>query len=355
MIVVQKMLQTRKVSDAAEKVIGHLAKVSGEREDLRSNDEMAAKTAGTIDEYLKASWNSADSLHKELVRHLETEKPEDRLRKIVREKQDDITLLDETWNVFGWAEKTDEAIVELAQILKEATSSVLDYLPDAVLQWEPDARPKPENVTQSAPSYFIPQFIPPRLLLRRLWISVWALRRIASTGWGTSKYFPKDLEDLSAPELSIPTIRKLMDEKRAPMMETQLWRLQDLRSGGLVYTLELFMEAVKSSGKAAFRESSKELYSDTFKFLTRKRDGYSVWTEKLLVDLLQRVLPAKGEGQVPDYFIDHFINFLSEVLPKKNEPHIEDAMSQIKAYHERTDKPSEVAREALSEVESPRT
>jgi hypothetical protein len=339
MIVVRRMLNTSQVRDAAKQVINCLAEVSGERDG--SNDEKAAKTAGTINKHLKAGWDSADSLHEELIPRLEEVELEDRLREIVREKQDDITQLDNTWNVFGWAEKTDEAILKLAQTLKEATSSVLDNLPGAILRWEEDSRPSPEKGTQSAPSYFMPHFIPPRQLLQRLWLCVWTIRRVSTTGWGASKDFPETLADLSAPELSMPTIRKLMGGRQAPM-ETQLWRLQDLRSGGLVYTLELFIEAIKSSGKSATRESSQELYGDTFDFFTRKRDGYefNVWTEQLLVDLFQRVLPANGSSpsdQVPEYIIDRFLTFLVSVLENRKRSHVEEPISQTEGHRERPD------------------
>jgi hypothetical protein len=341
MIVVRRMLMTSQVRDAAEQVINCLAEVSGDRNS--SNDEKAAKTAGIIDKHLKAGWDSADSLHEVLIPRLETVKLEDRLREIVQEKQDDITRLDNTWNVFGWAEETDEAILKLAQTLKEATSSVLDNLPGAVLQWKEDSRPSPEKGAQSTP-YFMPHFIPPRQLLQRLWLCVWTIRRVSITGWGASKDLPENLADLSAPELSMTAIRKLMSENRTPM-ETQLWRLQDLRSGGLVYTLELFIQAIKSSGKSAMRESSQELYGDTFDFFTRnlKRDGYefSVWTEQLLVDLLQRVLPTKGgpsSDQVPEYIIDRFLTFLVGVLENRKRSHIGDPISRTEGHRERPDR-----------------
>lgn len=354
MIVVRKTLQTSQVRDAAKDVIDNLASVTGETEG--SDDEKAAKTAVTIDAYLKKSWDSANSLHKELILPVETDELEDRLRKIVQEKKDEITKLDETWNAVGWARNTDEAIVKLAQTLKDATSSVINCLPGAVLQWSQDSRPAPERGTQTTPSYIMPQFIPPRLLIQRLWLCVWAFRSISATGGGASKYSPKSLSDLSAPELSMDTICKLMDKGQAPM-ETQLWRLHDLHSGGLVYTLELFIHAIKFSSKAALRESSKDIYRDTFDYFTdqqnRNQYQFNDWTERLLVDLLRRVLPAKGDlssDQIPEYIIDRFLTFLADVLENKEGSHVESAISQIKAYRERPGDMSKVAENVLSRL-----
>lgn len=372
-IVVRRVLQTfDEVGTAADRVINGLAKVRGVTEG--SKDENAAKTARTLNEYLKKSWKSAASLHQELICDVDPDNVEDRVRNIMQEKKSDITTLDDTWNVCGWAEETDEAIVKLSQTLREATSGVLDRFHGAVLPWKQDTRLESEKglgMQSTTPSFFMPQFIPPRLLIQRLWLCASALRRVSSTGWGgASAQKWKKLADLSAPELAIPDLRKLIDETRTPM-ETQLWRLQDLRSGGLVYALELFIQAIKSSGKAALRESSRELYGGTFLVITRRWwDKYErgVWTERLLVDLLRRVLPTAGDGgggssiidgpsssdRIPTYIIDHFLMFLADVLETKNGSHVRDAISQIKTYSdsERPGYPGEVAREVLSRLES---
>ena len=355
-IVVRRVLQTfDEVGSAADRVIKSLAKVRGVTEG--SKDEKAAKTARTLNEYLKTSWNSAASLHQELICDVDPDNVEDRVRNIMQEKKSDITTLDDTWNACGWAEETDEAIVKLSQTLREATSGVLDRFHGAILPWKQDSRLESEKGIQSAPSFFMPLFIPPRLLIQRLWLCVSALRGVSSIGWGASTQKWKELADLSAPELTIPEVRKLIAETQSPM-ETQLWRLQDLRSGGLVYSLELFIQVIKSSGKkAALRESSRELYGDTFLVITRRWwDEYKggVWTERLLVDLLRRVLPTGDDpssDEIPIYIIDHFLRFLADVLATKNGSHVQDAVSQIKTYSEDPGYPSEIAREVLSRLE----
>ncbi len=362
-IVVRRVLQTfDEVGTAADRVINALAKVRGVTEGAK--DENATKTAKTLSIYLRASWNSAASLHQELIRNVDPGNVEDRVRNIMEEKKSDITTLDDTWNVCGWAEETDDAIVTLAQTLRDVTSGVIDRFSGAVLPWQEDSRLESERGVQSTPSVFMPQFIPPRLLIQRLWLCVSALRGISSAGWGASAYKWRKLGDLSAPELTMPEMCKLMVETRAETrtpMVTQLWRLQDLRSGGLVYSLELFIQAIKSSGKAASRESSRELYGGTFFVITRRwREKYKhgVWTEQLLVDLLRRVLPTSGDSsfdQVPTYIIDHLITFVADVLGTKNGSHVEDAISQIKTYSERPDNTSVVARDVLLRFELART
>jgi hypothetical protein len=356
-IVVRETLQALEVRDAAEDVIKCLAKVRGERCGSNVADN-AVKTAVTIDEYLKTCWDSADSLHKELIGDVDSDTAEERLRYVVRTNEHEIATLYDTWNAFGWAEETDKAITKLTQTLREATGNVLLYLPGTVVTWEQESRHVPEDVTQSTLTDFMPQFIPPRLLIQRLWLCAWALRNIFKTGWGTSVYTPKKLADLSAPELSVPTMRELMD-KETPM-ETQLWRLHDLHAGGLFYTLELFIAALKSSPKAASRDSSRELYEGTFRVITRKWEKYqhSVWTEKLLVDLLERVLPTDDDpssDQVPDYIRGLFLTFLSDVLAKRTGSHVDRAISLITAYYGGLGDSGEVERDVLSKLGSPVT
>jgi len=169
-------------------------------------------------------------------------------------------------------------------------------------------------------------------------------------------YAPRRLADLSAPELSMPKMRKFMDDTRAPM-QTQLLRLQDLRDGGLVYTLELFIESIKSSSKAVLDDSSRELYGATFLAITRKwkENRHAVWTERLLVDLLRRVLPANNDppsDQVPEYIIDRFLTFLADVLEGKEGSHVQNATSLIKAYSEGFSDSGGVARNVLLKLES---
>ena len=55
--------------------------------------------------------------------------------------------------------------------------------------------------------------------------------------------------------------------------------------------------------------------------------------ERVLVDLLQRVLPSaeggSSSGQLSQKIIDRFLTLLADVLAKKEGPHVEDAISQI--------------------------
>ncbi len=353
-ITVRKLLNTPAVHDAAQRVITCLAGVRGVRGDHA--DDEAIKTAGTIDQYLKTSWESARTLHHELIREVETDKMEERCHEIMRDGSDDIEVLEDTWNSFGWAKEIDEAIISLVQTMMYAADGILEYLPDVVSPWQSDPRRVPDKGTRPVPPYLMPQFVPPRLLTQRLWLCVWTLRNISASGLVAGIYQPKSLGELSAPELQAPKIRDLMDDTQTPIT-TQLWRLQDLRDGGLAYMLELFIAAVKSS-KSPSHRSSSPLYIGTFHNITSNwmERRYAIWTQRLLVDLLRRVLPANDSPTdvVPGYIVDEFLAFLGKVLAEEKGPHVTEAISLIKAYNDRRGGKQVVAQSVLLTISPPK-
>lgn len=355
MIAVRKMLQTPVVRDAAQRVISCLADVRGEKDS--SPDDVAAKTVVTIDQYLKTGWDSALTLHWELTREVEPDRTEERFQEIVLSNKAEIAELEYTWNILGWADEIDEAMITLVRTMIYATGGVLDYLPHAVTRWQPDPRRQPDKGMRAAPTYLMPQFLPPRLLIQRLWLCVWDFRTISASGWGAGIYQPKSLGELSAPELRMTEISELMRDTQAPI-KTQLWRLQDLRDGGLVYILELFFVAIRSS-KAASHHSSRPLYIGTFRSITAdwKEHRHAVWTQRLLVNLLRHVLPENNDApadEVPGYIIDEFLPLVANVLAEKKGSHVSDAMSLVKAYVDLRGGTHEIGQKAISTILPPK-
>jgi hypothetical protein len=155
----------------------------------------------------------------------------------------------------------------------------------------------------------------------------------------------------------VTEICDLMADTQAPI-KTQLWRLQDLRDGGLVYMLELFFVAIRSS-KAASHHSSRPLYIGTFRTITAdwKERRHAVWTQRLLVNLLRHVLPENNESpadEVPGYIIDEFLPFVANVLAEKKGSHVNEAISMIKAYVELRGGTYEIGQKATSTILPPK-
>lgn len=359
-IAVRKMLQTSAVHDAAQRVISCLADVRGEEDG--DPDDVAVKTAGTIDECMKTGWDAALTLHRKLTREVEPDKMKERLDEIISDNKAEIAELEYMWNILGWADEIDEATITLVRTMMYATGGVLDYLPLVVSRWQPDPRCIPEQGMRAIPTYLMPQFIPPRLLVQRLWVSSWVLRSLSACGGGSVMfmYQPKTLGELSAPELQVPEIRELMGDlyvQQAPIM-TQLWRLQDLRDGGFVYMLELFITAIRSS-KAASHHSSRPLYIGTFRTITAdwKDHRHAVPSQRLLVNLLRHVLPENNDSpadEVPSYIIDQFLTFVANVLAEKKGSYVTEAISMITDYVELRGGTHEIAQKAISTISPPK-
>ncbi|KAI9507957.1 hypothetical protein F5148DRAFT_1200860 [Russula earlei] len=349
-IAVRKMLQTPAVHDAAQRIIARLADVRGEPES--DKDLEAAKTAEIIDRRLGDVWYSASTLHDELSREVEPDKMEERLHEIMLSNKDQIAELEYTWNTLGWAEEVDDAVISLVGTMVTATGGVLNYLPHIVLRWQTDPRRIPEMGMCPIPTYLMPQLIPPRLLIQRLWVCPWLFRSISASGWGVSMYRPKTLGEFSAPELRVTELRELMATQMP--IKTQLCRVQDLRDGGLVYFLELFITAIRSI-KAASQETSRPLFIRTFQHIIADWKAYpcAIWTQQLLVNLLRQVLPRDHDpptDEVPGYIIDEFLSFVAKVLAEKKGPHVNEAILMMEEYINFCGGAQEIARMAISTI-----
>lgn len=357
LVAVRRMLNTPAVRTAARHVITCLAEVRGENG--VDEDEVAAKTTGIIDRHLKSGWEAADNLRTALNREVEPDKMEELFLETLAESSTQAAIKDlgDAWNSLGWADKADEAIIDLVRTMVFTTGGVLGYLPTAVLSWAHDSRRKPDFGMRAAPLHLMPQFLPPRLLTQRLWLCVLALRNIATADWGASTYQPKALGDLCAPEMDVSEIRRVIDPTPAPM-KAQLWRLQDLRDGGFVSMLELFMAAVRAS-KVSLHHSSRPLFIGTFKSLTSdwKEHRDAPGTQRLLVHLLRQVLLKNNEmpaDDVPAYIVDKFLTFIGEMLAGKKGGHVTEALQLIGEFVELRGGTHAVAQDALLMISPPK-
>lgn len=354
LVAVRRMLNTQTVRTAAQRVITCLAEVRGESGG--NEDDVATKTTGIIDRHLKSGWEAADTLCSTLTREVEPDKMEELFLETLGYTSA-IKDLGDAWNSLGWADKVDEAIVDLVRTMVHTTGGLLSYLPTAVLSWAPDSRRRPDVGMREIPSHLMPQFLPPRLLTQRLWLCVWALRNLATSDWGNSIYQPKALGDLCAPEMDVSEIRRVIDPSPSPM-KVQLWRLQDLRDGGFVFMLELFMAAIRAS-KVSLHHSSRPLFIGTFKSLTSdwKDHRDAPGTQRLLVFLLRQVLPENTEtpaDDVPAYIVDKFLTFIGEVLAGKKGSHVTEALRLIEEFVELHGGTHSVAQDALRTISPPK-
>ncbi|KAI0049017.1 hypothetical protein FA95DRAFT_1557285 [Auriscalpium vulgare] len=329
----RKMLQTPHVKNAAGRVVRKLADVRSEKD--ASDDDAADRTSGIIDKYVKSAWDAADTLKARLDQEVEAEKMEEVFNDITRDLKGELAEVEYSWNLLGWAEGTDEAMIDLTHTLMHATGGVLGYLPGAVLQWSADDRRMPSEGMHPVPTWLIPHFVPARLLTQRLWLCSWSLRSLKAQGW-SFQFQPKKLSDLNAPELQVPELKKLMDDTPTPF-KTQLWRLQDLRSGGMVYMIELLIAAIRSN-KLSFHQSSEPLYIGTFRAITadwstvRDLPGTQRGLLAVLRDVLPKSLEPKEPGRLPAFVVDEFLTLIGNVYRGTKGPHVKEAVTHIRMY-----------------------
>ena len=63
---------------------------------------------------------------------MEPDRTEERFKEIMLYNKAEVVELESTWNILGWANKIDKAILTLVQTMMYATGGVLDYLPNIV-------------------------------------------------------------------------------------------------------------------------------------------------------------------------------------------------------------------------------
>ncbi|THH03181.1 hypothetical protein EW146_g10493 [Bondarzewia mesenterica] len=345
-----QMLQDKEITKAASKVIAKLAEARGEVKDV---DEVAEKMAVIMDKQVSKAWKAALELHKLLVKDKapDPDKLEQLVNTVMKEGKEHVAKIESAWNALGWADEADEAVIELVQTVMDITGGVLAHLPGAAIEWPPDKRKTPYNVKmQKNPKWLIPHLLPTRLLVQRLQLCVWNLKNLAASDWTvTDEDRPKALAEPSAKELEMPQLQKLM-ETPTPF-KTQLWRLQDIRDGGMAFMVDLFITAFRSHTQIS--QESHQLFRNTLQALTANRakaqlkDG----TKRYLVAILKEVLPKakKSPDGLPAYIVDPMLDLIGDVLIGVKDRYVGDAANAISDYLDIFPE-NERARDALKKI-----
>ncbi|KAA1477635.1 hypothetical protein DENSPDRAFT_616924 [Dentipellis sp. KUC8613] len=344
----RKSIQHASVREAAGSVI---ASLSYARAEDSSSDDSAIQTAGVVDKRVKKAWTAAQNIYYRLLTESDTEKMDEVAHEILVDCKDDITDLEYIWNLLGWADDVDMSILELVRVVVEATGGVLLHLPGAAMEWPADTRRLPEKITLREPKWLIPQLLPPQLLTERLWLCAWNLRNLASPG----AEWPEAFADLSAPELQLRELQKLLDDTEG-WFKLQLWRIQDIRDGGLVYMLELFVTALRTTGHIS--PESRPLYIATLQSITADWSSHrnSLGTQKCLIALLRDVLSSMHTGSpsyvIPTFVIDAILELVGNIIPGSQRSLVKEALSSVDDYLASTPQ-SMVALSVKERLESP--
>ncbi|KAI0262795.1 hypothetical protein BC834DRAFT_971859 [Gloeopeniophorella convolvens] len=339
---VRTQLRTEAVRSAATRAIATFAEVRGESGD---QDVLAARTAKILDRSMHAAWEAATELRRALVG--KTGPPDEVFPKILEENQAHLRQLEMTWNNLGWAQRLDERIVDLSVAVSASTSGVLAYLPGRLLAWAGPAPWMPSYVS-SMSNWQLPLIAPPRALVDDLRQCSWTLREIERAGSVGQVNQPDVIEGGFGKILDAGPM-KLMAQSQTSFTE-QLRRLQDLRDGGMVYTLELFLTAVHSS-KETQTDAARETYLKTYATITADWQLHknNLGTQTALASLLTSSL----NYALPELLTEELIKLTANVLQGTSGRHVSEAVMTIRTYEQFRVPGSAIANEALAKLLPP--
>ncbi|KAI0312355.1 hypothetical protein OF83DRAFT_1286945 [Amylostereum chailletii] len=352
-MVVQHMIQDPSVQTAARNVVARLADV---RKDSNSNvDEAASRTTWIIDRETAGAWSASKILRQAFEAETGTENMDAFVQQVLNDQKGTLADLEYVWNILGWAREIDEAVITLTQVLHQATGGVLTYLPGFLTQWPDDGarqRKQPSKGMRLTPQWLIPQLLPPLFLVQRLWLDAWTARNINVHGWTSSWNTLKNPTEISAPETKLPRVQRIMDDTPTPF-QTQLWRMADIRDGGMIFSLEVLMGAIRDR-KLSRQDSSRRLIIDTLKAVTTKwQEHRSFGTQKLLVALLRDVVPTDElADNLPTQIVDEVLKLAGKMLEGEKGAHVDEALKIVRGYHVHTHEGIEctVAREVAEKI-----
>ncbi|KAI0308433.1 hypothetical protein OF83DRAFT_1195512, partial [Amylostereum chailletii] len=194
----------------------------------------------------------------------------------------------------------------------------------------------------------MPLCIPPFELFERLHDPVLELHNLQQTGWAGALNRPDRLADLCPPELHAFMVRGLardgdpMDDfhRSAEPVNSQLWRIDDLSRGGVLFLLELLIAGIRSR-KEVHHMSDVEAYKATFHAIVDGADWsalqWGVATQRGLIDLLRDITTRDGQTgagfPLPDVAMEFFL-LVAEVLKGADEKYVAEALSLLKLEQE---------------------
>ncbi|KAH9996411.1 hypothetical protein BJV74DRAFT_828107 [Russula compacta] len=130
---------------------------------------------------------------------------------------------------------------------------------------------------------------------------------------------------------SFPLVKGL--HWRGKVVQRQLWRLQDICSGGgLGFTVEIFLIALRHLlSTSSLKESQSALYTSTFRTITSDWSKYkhSLGTQNILLYAIASPSGLISKFNYPAYITDELLVFIGNMLEGETGPHIDLAIQQL--------------------------
>jgi hypothetical protein len=117
------------------------------------------------------------------------------------------------------------------------------------------------------------------------------------------------------------------------VVQRQLWRLQDLRSGGgLGFCVEIFLISLKHLLSAcSSKESQSDLYITTFRAITSdwRKYRHTLGTQKILLHIIASRCGLISQFNYPAYITEELLALVDNMLKEQTGIHIDRAVSRL--------------------------
>ena len=292
-------------------------------------DSEPQSIAQTIDMILFAEWQNLFYICGELFRRADADLSEERVKEVLRGHQTEMSSL-EFYYLHGRSMKLVDAWISTPQhLIQAATHELICEVPGV----EFDSDPGPGRLDTFTFSRAVDLLKNPALLFMlpgRCFEGFCSIyHRLQDILEGRN---PQDLQEVLKDIKSLRLLAFPLWEKE--VVQRQLWRLQDLHSGGgLGFCVEIFLIALKHLLSAcSSTESQSALYISTFRAITSdwRKYKHSLGTQKILLHIIASRCGLISRFNYPAYITNELLVLVDNMLKGQTGPHIDVALERLR-------------------------
>ena len=272
--------------------------------------ETALKNAKTIDEQFGKAWNCVEKLLKEFDALGEEERRAERVAEILRQRELE-SELEEIQGEADGMKVVDERISVLQNQIDKVTYNLTRQLPGIAFDDLRLTGPTPIGQVFD----FLANPVRPQLIyVSQLLLGLCTLRQNRS-----SQGYAETIKVLKTAKKTHPSLHLVV--KQHQLMERQLWRLEDLSTGALGFTLELYFLSLKqvlSTFTTPPREIHITFYIGAFRAITSDWEDFkdSLGTQQIILNMVCDIA-VQDRGLFSNYLYPAYITKeLLELLGK---------------------------------------
>ena len=311
------------MQQAAENAISSLESIARRFPGIDGEPQSAAQA---IDETLFGEWHCLWEIHKELFPSVYADLSEERVKEVIHSHQREMSSMEHSY-LFGRNLKLFDAWISTPQhSIQVATHELICELPG--VEFDGD-RPDPFPFSLAVNLLNNPALLftlPGRCF--EGFCSIYPRFQDILEGQGRN---PQQFQEVLKDMRSIPLLNLAICE--GEVVQRQLWRFQDLRSGGgLGFCVEIFLIALKdllSAGPSM--EFQSTLYTSTFRAITSdwRKYKHSLGTQKILLHAIASRCGLISRFNYPAYITDDWLVLVDNMLKEQTGPHIDRAVARL--------------------------